>query len=138
MKAFVAGGFPMIDGPYKEMLEISVAMNEGPTTLYGTPVNAPGRARPSITYYEVLQSFSDRTIQHKLKIPRLNWVGTKDVVTLGGKALTDLYKTMKENKPDLERAGWDVQFVPGKSHLDAAVPDVAAPIVKAWLDQNWK
>ena len=137
MQAFIAGGFPMMDGPYAEMLEISTVMNERATTLYGMPVNAPGSARPAVTYYEVLQSFDDRAIQYKLSIPRLNWVGDQDKVTLDGKVVTDLYQTMSDNQTELEEAGWDVQFVRGKSHLDGAAPDVAAPIVRKWLDENW-
>lgn len=137
MAAFVAGGFPMMDGPYDGMLKISTTLNGEAGTLYDMPVDAQGDFRPAITFYEALQRFDDRSVQGKLNMPRLNWVGEEDRATLNGELVADLYQQISSNQEDLEEAGWQVQFVPGKSHLDAAAPDTAAPLVKTWLDENW-
>jgi hypothetical protein len=88
-------------------------------------------------YYEGLQSFDDRAIQGRLSIPRLNWIGSEDVVDLNGEFLTNMSQTVADNQAALEEAGWDVKILPGHNHIAAGSAAVAVPVVREWLDENW-
>ena len=97
--------------------------------------DSPENGRQFRTYYEGLQSFDDRAVQGALDIPRLNWIGDQDVPTLNGKPLTHMGEVIIGNRAELEAAGWDVQILPGRNHLDAAAPDVHIPVIDEWLSE---
>ena len=137
VKALVCGGFPSMDGIYEDMLLMTKTMSEGAATLYGIPVPHLENGRQFYTYYEGLRTFDDRAIQGALKMPRLTWIGDADQPTLNGKELTHMGELIVRNKPELEAAGWDVQILPGRNHLDAAAPDVQIPVIKNWLLKNY-
>jgi pimeloyl-ACP methyl ester carboxylesterase len=132
LEALVCGGFPAMDGPYDAMLEITRAM-----TQMQSPMFFPENARQFLTYYEGLQSFDDRVIQGALAIPRLNWIGSEDVIALDGLPPTNMSQTMIDNREALEEAGWDVEIIPGHDHAAAGSAAVAVPLVREWLDENW-
>ncbi|GFE83721.1 hypothetical protein GCM10011487_57210 [Steroidobacter agaridevorans] len=133
MKAFIAGGFPMMNGPYQEMLK-SLRAN---VIDRGNSPHTPEIARQYLTYVEGLQSFDDRSAQRRLKMPRLNFLGVDDKVPLIGNGTVDFYGIFVASKRDLETAGWDVIAIPGKDHVGAAQPDVTIPLIRKWLDKNW-
>jgi len=86
LEALVCGGFPAMDGPYPEMLELCRAMSQREISIYGLPpfFSFEG-GRTCSTYYEGLQGFDDRAIQRGLSVPRLNWIGSEDILDLDGK-----------------------------------------------------
>ena len=135
MKALVCGGFPVMDGIYDDMLRTTRAMADGPATLYGLETNSPENGRQFQTYYEGLQSFDDRAIQGALKIPRLTWIGDRDLPTLNGKPLTHMGRLVIRNRQELEAQGWDVRIVPDKNHLDGGAPDVQVAVIDEWLSE---
>ncbi len=138
MTALVCGGFPVIDGIYEDMLTTTRAMASGPASLYGLEADSPENGRQFLTYYEGLQSFDDRLIQGALDIPRLNWIGDRDLPTLNGKPLTHMGQLIIRNRAELESAGWDVQVVPGKNHLDGGAPDVQVAVIDEWLSEVFR
>ncbi len=133
MTALVCGGFPVMDGIYDDMLTTTRTMASGPASLYGLQSNSPENGRQFLTYYEGLQSFDDRLVQDALTIPRLNWIGDRDLPTLNGEPLTHMGEVVIRNRAELEAAGWDVRIVPGKNHLDGAAPDVQGAVIDEWL-----
>ena len=135
LTALACGGFPVMDGIYEDMLETTRTMSEGTGTLYGLEYDSPENGRQFLTYYQGLQSFDDRAIQGALDMPRLNWIGDQDVPTLNGKALTHMGDVIIRNRAELEAAGWDVQLLPGRNHLDAAAPDVQIGVIAEWLGE---
>jgi len=139
LEALVCGGFPAMDGPYDAMLEVTRAGSQRAISIYGIPPTfAPENARQYLTFYEGLQSFNDRAIQGSLRMPRLNWIGSEDSPDLDGKPLANMSQIMIDNMVALEEAGWDVKIVPGHGHLSAVAANVAVPLVREWLDANWK
>ena len=47
-------------------------------------------------------------------------------------------EVITNTRPELEAAGWDVQIIPGKNHLDGGAPDVQLPVIKNWLAKNYR
>lgn len=137
VKALIAGGFPMIGGPYlplrntlrKRIFE-NAALPDGQRGSWA-------EFRQFLTFYEALQSFDDRLIQKRLTMPRLNFVGTDDRVTFFGGDTVEFYKLFNENKREIEAAGWDVMAVQGENHLTALSPRVSVPLIRQWLKQKW-
>ena len=134
LTALVCGGFPVIDGVYEDMLRVTRAMSEKPTSIYGLPALAALESgRQFYTYYQALRSFDDRAVQETLKVPRLSWIGDADQPTLDGEKLTHMGEVVVRTKAELEAAGWDVLILPGRNHLDAGAPDVQVPVIEKWL-----
>jgi pimeloyl-ACP methyl ester carboxylesterase len=140
LTGFIAGGFPMLNGPYAEMLRLSTAAEQGPIELYGEELpHMPEYGRQFRTYYEGLRSFDDRAIQGQLRCPRVNFVGTADDVVLNGEVLTRLGHTVAQHRAELERFGWEVQLLEGMGHVSAngaARAEVAVPLSREWLRRN--
>jgi pimeloyl-ACP methyl ester carboxylesterase len=108
LSALVMGGFPPIDGPYAEMLQVTMATHEmamassasarGDATTSppseepsGEPAGEPdwsqvqvslseAQTRQFVTLYQALQGFDDRAAQAQLRCPRLCLVGSADEI----------------------------------------------------------
>ena len=105
LAALVMGGYPPVDGPYAEMLQVTVATHE---IAIANAASAPGTATPSqpprepseepdwstaemsltepqtrqfVTLYQALQGFDDRAAQSQVGCPRLCFVGSADEIT---------------------------------------------------------
>lgn len=133
LKALVAGGFPMINGPYRQIQQTlhAIVFSEAKAKL------PPESARQMLTYYEALQSFDDRAIQGRLEIPRLNFVGTRDHFTFPGNVEVEFYKRFSESNGELKAAGWDVISVPDRDHGSTTAPEVVVPLLRKWLAEKW-
>jgi len=104
LSALVMGGFPPIDGPYAEMLRVTMATYEmagsAPSTATSPqrpeePAGEPdwsqvdevplteAQARQFVTLYQALQGFDDRGAQARVGCPRLCFVGSADEIDYG-------------------------------------------------------
>jgi pimeloyl-ACP methyl ester carboxylesterase len=136
LTALIMGGFPPIDGPYRQMLQICETLSTRGGSIYGLPrVEPTDAARQFETYYRPLQDFDDRAAQARITCPRLAYIGSIDRPTLDGELLIDMGATVERNRAELERLGWEVQIVPGKNHMDFA-PEETLAIVSEFLDRR--
>lgn len=137
VKALVAGGFPMIGGPYSRLLE-SMRNRVFNKAITSTEKDRWEEARQFLTFFESLQSFDDRSIQDRLKMPRLNFVGTEDRVMFSGDIEVPFYEIFSKNRSEIEAAGWSVLSVQGKDHFTTILPSVSVPLIRKWLKDNWR
>jgi pimeloyl-ACP methyl ester carboxylesterase len=107
--ALVMGGFPPLDGPYTQMLQVTTATHEmavansasppaattaspPATEPAGEPAGEPDwsqvqvtltetQTRQFVTLYQALRDFDDRAAQARLRCPRLCVVGSADEIT---------------------------------------------------------
>jgi hypothetical protein len=103
------GGFPPVDGPYAQMLQVTTATHEMAVANAASPRGTPTASQPStqaseepsgepdwsqvevslteaqtrqfVTLYRALQGFDDRAAQAQLSCPRLCLVGSADEIT---------------------------------------------------------
>jgi pimeloyl-ACP methyl ester carboxylesterase len=108
LAALVMGGFPPLDGPYGQMLQVTTATHamamanaaSAPSTATtsqpskepsGEPADEPdwsqvqvslteAQTRQFVTLYQALQGFDDRAAQAQLRCPRLCFVGSADEI----------------------------------------------------------
>lgn len=140
--ALAIGGYPPIDGPYKEMLKVTTAANN----MAGTPANPDDEwsgstlskeaTKQFVTLYQALQSFDDRAVQAKIACPRLCFVGSTDDIFYPppwGDVLVTLAQPIIRGKAELEALGWDVRVLEGLDHIKAMQAAEVVPLLRSWL-----
>lgn len=129
--ALVMGGFPPLEGPYAEMLQLSSTICTEGGSYYGMKMPVTGDLhRQFVTYYERMQEFDDRAAASQLGCPRLAYMGDADRPDLNGETLTDMGQIVQRNQAELESLGWKVQIHPGKGHLNWAAEETSAIIAE--------
>jgi len=162
LTALVMGGFPPLDGPYDQMLQVTkatyglaVANASAPTAAEAAspPSTEPtdpdevdwstvqvtlteGQTRQFVTFYEGLQDFDDRAAQAQVSCPRLCFVGSADEITYderwGGVRLS-MADPVISRRAELESLGWQVQILEGLDHTQAMQTPHVLPILRPWL-----
>jgi pimeloyl-ACP methyl ester carboxylesterase len=158
LESLIMGGFPAIDGPYKEMLVVTNKTYEQALNNQNSPfINEQdhisleridwdniqvkidtNQTKQFVTMYENLIEFDDREIQHKLVIPRLVFAGEKDTIVYGekfGSVTVDIIGILQNNKQELEHLGWDIEILKGNDmdHTKAMQPKTVLSLIKPWL-----
>lgn len=148
--ALAMGGFPPIDGPYGPMLAVTRAAHAMATSASGAPSERvePGdwdaagvqadeaQTRQFVTLYESLQRFDDAAAQAALAVPRLCFAGSEDRIEYGprwGDTTVSMAEPLVRRRAELERAGWQVEVMPGLDHLTAMRAEVVLPLLTSWL-----
>ena len=159
LESLIMGGFPPIDGPYKEMMVVTMktyeqalynqnspVINEHPEKVEWDNIQVKidtNQTKQFVTMYKNLIEFDDREIQHKLVIPRLAFAGEKDTIVYGenfGSVTVDIIGILQKNKQELEHLGWDIEIINGNDmdHTKAMQPATVLPSIKHWLIKNLK
>jgi pimeloyl-ACP methyl ester carboxylesterase len=147
--ALAMGGFPPIDGPYREMLAVTRAAHRA--SIEPPPVIEdviPGdwdtahiqttedQTKQFVTLYEALQTFDDTSAQAQLMIPRLAFAGSEDRIVYGpdwGDVEVVIADPLIDRREDLASSGWDVRVFPDLDHMSAMHSEVVLPILLDWL-----
>jgi pimeloyl-ACP methyl ester carboxylesterase len=158
LAALVMGGFPPIDGPYAQMLQVTTATHamassaSTPTTAATSqpsdePPDEPdwsqvevslteAQTRQFVTLYQALQGFDDRAAQAQIGCPRLCFVGSADEIDYGerwGGVQVSLAGPVMNRRAELEALGWQVQVLDGLDHTQAMQAVQVLPILRPWL-----
>jgi pimeloyl-ACP methyl ester carboxylesterase len=155
LSALVMGGFPPLDGPYGQMLQVTTATHEmavanaasPPTEPPGEPAGEPdwsqvevtlteAQTRQFITLYQGLQGFDDRAAQARIGCPRLCIVGSADEITYDerwGGLQVSFADPVVRRRAELEALGWGVRVLEGLDHTQAMQAAQVLPILRPWL-----
>jgi pimeloyl-ACP methyl ester carboxylesterase len=156
LSALIIGGFPPIDGPYKEMLSVTMATHQMSTStreISNPPQKtsdefdwsnvevtmSDAQTKQFVTLYQELQGFNDRAAQAKLSCPRLCFAGSADKIDYGkrwGEVHVDIAGPLLNQRNEIEAFGWDVQVLEGLDHTQAMQAANVLPIVRPWLDSK--
>jgi len=148
--ALAMGGFPPVDGPYGPMLAVTRAAHAMAASGPREPVGEiePGdwssvvvqtteaQTAQFVTLYEALQDFDDAVAQAALRVPRLCFAGSEDRIEYGpgwGDTAVCIAEPLVSRRAELERAGWEVELLPGLDHTGAMRAEVVLPPLAAWL-----
>lgn len=151
------GGFPPLDGPYREMLVVTRATHQMTLARKETsPSTTPSESgsaddfdwdtaeigltepetRQFVTLYTALADFDDRAAQRELDLRRHCFVGTADRIDYGPRwdnVTVDLAGPVVANRAELESLGWRVRLLDGLDHTQAMQPANVIPILMDWL-----
>ncbi|WP_445477644.1 alpha/beta fold hydrolase [Lysinibacillus irui] len=161
LESLIMGGFPPLDGPYKEMMVVTnktyeqALYNQNSSVIKDDAHINPekvdwenievqidtNQTKQFVTMYKNLMEFDDRDIQPKLVIPRLAFAGEKDTIVYGenfGSVTVDIIGVLQKNKQELEHLGWDIDILKGNDmdHTKAMQPITVLPLIKQWLMKN--
>lgn len=162
LESLIMGGFPPMDGPYKEMMVVTqktydqaVANQHSPASDGPKDVNSPeeidwdnievkinpDQTKQFVTLYKHLMEFDDWKIHPQINIPKLAFAGEKDTIVYGenfGSVIVDIAGKLRKHKNELMRFGWDVKILDGESmdHTKAMQPVTVLPLIKDWLLKN--
>ncbi|WP_167629506.1 alpha/beta fold hydrolase [Listeria valentina] len=158
LESLIMGGFPPVDGPYKEMLIVTrktyeqalasqneflvqeqEAISHEEIDWENIQVKIdPKQTQQFLKLYEALENFEDKTISLRSKIPRLGFAGEQDTIVYGekfGNVTVDIVGALQKNKSNLEKQGWNIEILKGSkmNHTKAMQPKVVLPLLKKWL-----
>lgn len=161
LESLIMGGFPPIDGPYKEMMVVTSKTYElalrnqnssdseeqsdvSPEKVDWDQISVKidtDQTRQFVTMYEHLMEFDDRKIQHHIVIPRMAFAGEQDTIVYGqnfGNVTVDIVGILQKNRQLLEQLGWQVEILEGldMDHTKAMQPATVLPLIKPWLINN--
>ncbi|MEV0354035.1 alpha/beta hydrolase [Nonomuraea sp. NPDC050680] len=155
LSALVMGGYPPLDGPYAEMLSVTMAtyeMSGQDPAPQKTERKADeydwdsaevtmteAQTRQFVTLYEGLQDFDDRAAQASLSCPRLCFAGSADKIEYGerwGGVDVDIAGPMVNRRAELESFGWEVRVLDGLDHIRAMQVANVLPILRPWLESR--
>jgi pimeloyl-ACP methyl ester carboxylesterase len=160
LAALAMGGYPPLDGPYTEMLQVTTAAHELAKASPASPPSDPTTSPPSddppgevdwstvevslteaqtrqfVTYYEALRDFDDRAAQAQVTCPRLCLVGSADEITYDerwGGVRVSMADPVAGRRAELESLGWRVEVLEGLDHLQAMQTANVLPILRPFL-----
>jgi pimeloyl-ACP methyl ester carboxylesterase len=160
LAALVMGGYPPLDGPYTQMLQVTMATHElavaSSASAPSTATTSQPPAEPSdeldwsqvemtltepqtrqfVTLYQALQAFDDRAAQAQLRCPRLCFVGSADEITYDerwGGVQVSMADPVITRRAELEALGWEVRVLEGLDHMQAMQAAQVLPILRPWL-----
>ena len=151
LSALIMGGFPPLNGPYKEMLDVTTATYEMASGAQPMPSGdesewsdfslSRDQTRQFVTLYQALQGFDDRAAQAQITCPRLCFVGSKDEIQYGKSwrnVFVSLAGPIMSERTRLEDLGWDVQVLDGLDHIQAMQAKQVVPILRSWLTSRFR
>jgi pimeloyl-ACP methyl ester carboxylesterase len=140
------GGWPPIDAPYAEMLNVTTAgwelatgaRQSGGEDEWASAYLEPDQQRQFVTLYTALQSFDDRAALERIPaaLPKVCFVGANDEIRYGpswGDVLVNLAQPVIRGRDALERLGWEVHVLNGLDHTSAMQATAVLPILRPWL-----
>jgi pimeloyl-ACP methyl ester carboxylesterase len=149
--ALAMGGYPPIDGPYAEMLQVTAAAHRMSTEVDAVPTDfssegtdwssvevttSERQTRQFMTLYAALQAFDDRAAQRHITCPRLCFAGSADEIEYGerwGGVRVRMAGPLVGRRPELEGHGWEVHVIDGLDHTGAMQATHVLPILRPWL-----
>ncbi|MBB3126886.1 pimeloyl-ACP methyl ester carboxylesterase [Paenibacillus rhizosphaerae] len=162
LEGLIMGGFPPMDGPYKEMMVVTRSTYEQAVRNQNTPAREEwqesgnpekvdwdqvqvkidtNQTKQFMTLYQHLMDFVDREVSLSPDVPKLAFAGEKDMIVYGenfGGVTVDIAGILRRNQQVLEEMGWDVRILNGDEmdHTKAMHPETVLPVIKPWLLSN--
>jgi pimeloyl-ACP methyl ester carboxylesterase len=146
LTGIAVGGWPPIDAPYAEMLQVTTAgwelatgqRQSGGEDQWADAWLEPDQQRQFVTLYESLRQFDDRAALARIpdSVEKVCFVGAQDEIQYGpswGDVLVNLAQPVIRGRDELERHGWEVHVLDGRDHTSAMQAPVVLPILRPWL-----
>ncbi len=122
LTAMICGGWPPLGAPYSGMARVTAAIAE-----------RAGIAKNWVTFYRGLEQWPERDAVSKIRVPRMAFAGSKDVIDTDGLTVR-IGPLVAEHRAELEGMGWVVRVVDNFAHELVRHPEVVAPLISEFLD----
>lgn len=125
--ALAVGGFPPLNAPYREMIEITRQVAE---TYPATAGLNPKVLLSAVGFYSPLAEWPERSEVAKLAIPRMTFMGAEDVGVPAHGVDIPLADRVRAVEVELKTGGWQVEWLMGADHLGAIQAAISLPVVR--------
>jgi len=120
--ALICGGWPPLGNLYPKVLQSCRAT-----------VDEFAYQRQYVTFYESIRDWPESERVRALTCPRMTYFGSEDEVERGGVTMS-IAGTLRAQRSELERCGWQVQEIPGRDHSLWTDAGLVVPLVRPFLD----
>lgn len=134
LTALVIGGWPPLDGPYREILTAARIKRPNPEPSSLKILRSPAQYAQWIAYYESMLDWSEGDSVARIVCPRMVYFGGEGDLVEAGVPVT-IASNIRRHRGALEVQGWAVREIVGQDHGGAAMPAPAVPLVRAFLDE---
>lgn len=134
LSALVIGGWPPLDGPYREILAAARRKQPNPEPSSLKILRSPAQYAQWIAYYESMQDWPERQAVTSISCPRMVYFGEEGDLIEAGIPVT-IASNIRRHRGTLQDQGWTVHEVPGQGHGVCMVPELVVPAVRAFLDK---
>jgi pimeloyl-ACP methyl ester carboxylesterase len=133
LTALVIGGWPPLEGPYDNILAAARRKLPNPEPSSLKILRSPAQYAQWIRFYESLAGWHEREAVERITCPRLVYFGGEGDLVEAGIPVT-IASNIRRHRIALLALGWQVCEVAGQTHAGMALPEVAVPPVRRFLD----
>jgi pimeloyl-ACP methyl ester carboxylesterase len=133
LTALVIGGWPPLEGPYDNILAAARRKLPNPEPSSLKILRSPAQYAQWIRFYESLAGWREREAVERIACPRLVYFGGEGDLVEAGIPVT-IASNIRRHRIALLALGWQVCEVTGQTHAGMALPEVAVPPVRRFLD----
>jgi pimeloyl-ACP methyl ester carboxylesterase len=137
LTALVAGGWPPLGAQYKEALRASLEQIDDPPEAVQVVLRSPAQYAQWSTFYGSVQDWPEEHFARRISCPRLAFAGAEGDTEAGSEKIMNA-TILRERKTELERFGWDVKLIEGQGHDVCMKPEVLVPVVREFLDREFR
>ncbi|QIB67009.1 alpha/beta fold hydrolase [Kineobactrum salinum] len=133
VSALIVGGFPPLNAPFQQMVEITSRMASTPPA--GWDVD-PKLLWSSVGFYSSLVQWPEREEVAKLKMPRMVFTGTEDQGVPSQGIDSPIAANLRQVEQELKSMGWQVKWLEGEDHITAIQAAVSLPAVHNFFRES--
>ena len=127
--ALAVGGFPPLNAPFQQMMEVSTKIANAPPPLPKSLKSwDPGILWSAVGFYTPLTHWPERQEISKLTMPRMVFMGDHDAPELAG--------NLRAVEDELRTLGWQINWLEGQDHAGAMKPAVSLPVVRKFFRET--
>jgi pimeloyl-ACP methyl ester carboxylesterase len=133
VSALAVGGFPPLNAPFREMVEVTTRIATTPPP--GWDVD-PKLLWSSVGFYSPLLRWPEREAVAKLEMPRMAFIGTEDIGVPSYGIETPMAADLRKAEPELKSLGWQLEWIEGRDHTNAIQAAASLPAVRDFLRRS--
>lgn len=133
VSALAVGGFPPLNAPIREMIEVTTRIAKAPPP--GWDVD-PKLLWSPVGFYSPLLRWPEREEVEKLKMPRMAFLGTHDQGVPSYGIDTPLAADLRKAEPELKSMGWQLEWIEGRDHMTAIQAAASLPAVRDFMRRS--
>lgn len=134
LTALAIGGWPPLDGPYREILAAARKKAPAPEPSSMKVLRSAAQYAQWIAYYESMHDWPELRVVRDIACPRMVYFGEQGDLIEAGIPVT-IASNIRRHRETLQAWGWTVHEVPGHGHGVCMMPELVVPPVRAFLDK---
>lgn len=133
LSALVIGGWPPLDGPYREILAAARLKLPHPESSSLKILRSPAQYAQWIAYYESMLDWPERDAVSRITCPRMVYFGAKGDLIEAGMPVS-IASNIRRHRATLQAQGWTVHELADQGHGVCMAPELVVPPVRDFLD----